>query len=243
MTQTIKQYDFTLEEVQKLFQMQDTLNSYIHPEWKTQGFDWHTAIIDECQEIKEHLGWKWWKKGYQVGLTKENLGQIQLEVIDILHFVVSIWDERDLQRYFLENINYRYKAIFGVLADVTDMRRHAANELHDYYMEDWACLAHSVGLTKSQILETYTQKYVLNKFRQDHGYKDGSYQKEWKLKQDASWRSPEESKQWGITLVNGEDNYWLEQVVTNLRNGGHDTTDENMLYSELSQLYNRRINQ
>lgn len=87
------QIHFTVEQVEKLLAMQDQLNSYIHPEWKKQNFDWNFAIIDECREIKEHLGWKWWKEGYQQGLTEQNRKQVQLEVIDILHFVLSIAEE------------------------------------------------------------------------------------------------------------------------------------------------------
>src|SRR5690606_33861732 len=85
--------NFTLEEVQTLLAMQDELNTYVHPEWKKQNFDWSFAIIDEVREIREHLGWKWWKEGYQVGLTEANRKQVQLEVIDILHFVLSLAGE------------------------------------------------------------------------------------------------------------------------------------------------------
>lgn len=228
MSQLIQQYDFTLEEVQKLFQMQDTLNTYIHPEWKTQGFNWGLAIVDECMEIHGHLGWKWWKKGYQVGLTEENRKQIQLEVIDILHFVVSQWEVLDYKYYFQENSNYTYRGIPAISVCVEDMKRHVCNDKPDYLMEDWTILAHSVGLTKQQILETYTQKYVLNKFRQDHGYRDGTYVKEWNLP--------------GV-YPNQEDNQALELVVNTLRQGNHSTTDENLLYSELKALYNSRLNQ
>ena len=99
-------------------------------------------------------------------------------------------------------------------------------------LERWIGLAHSVGLTKQQILETYTQKYVLNKFRQDHGYKDGSYQKEW-----TCWSTAWQAE------VSLEDNGWLEHLVNVRQINGQDVTDEDALYKELEALYTSRLNQ
>jgi dimeric dUTPase (all-alpha-NTP-PPase superfamily) len=226
-TNKIKQYDFTEAEVSKLFAMQDTLNSYIHSEWKTQGFNWGLAIVDECMEIHGHLGWKWWKQGYQQGLTPANIKQVQLEVIDILHFAVSQVVDRGFlptaARYDLNTVSH---GIGGLEYCVNFILREATEGKSD--LHHWAYLAHSVDLTKQQILETYTQKYVLNKFRQDHGYKTGEYCKEWTLNIMS-----------GDTI---EDNEVLEFMVYKLKKGGHDTTDEKLLYSELATLYNSRLN-
>lgn len=231
----VKQYDFTETEVSKLFQMQDTLNSYIHPEWKTQGFNWDLAIVDECMEIHGHLGWKWWRPGYQQGLTPANIKQVQLEVIDILHFAISGELEVDSTpdfHYWVTNFNYPVRMGETLQTWLKYCKVQAADENFD--MADWVDLAHLVELTKSQILETYTQKYVLNKFRQDNGYKTGEYKKNWVLCTDIG--------PCGDVHTGGEDNYWLEQVVTKLRQGGHDTTDEILLYNELALLYNSRLN-
>ena len=225
------QFEFTLAEVEKLMQMQDQLNTYIHPEWKTQGFDWSLAIVDECMEIHGHLGWKWWKPDYNVGVTETNLKQVQLEVIDILHFALS---QGLVEGFNVLAVSKAFNTPVYSLADlgysVSTMAKVALSERLSTRMF-WAILAHTVGLTKQQILETYVQKFVLNKFRQDHGYKTGEYQKIWKV-----W-----SKIWE-TEVSGEDNYWLEQVVNDLRLTCQDTTDENALYMRLEQLYNSRLN-
>lgn len=231
MRQEMKQYNFTEAEVSKLFTMQDQLNTYIHPEWKNQGFNWSLAIIDECMEIHGHLGWKWWKKDYQVGLTDANLKQVQLEVIDILHFVIGGWTVADWEKYFLENVNSEVK-VYTVESNVATLMEECARGYRDKLASEWAELAHSVELTKQQILETYTQKFVLNKFRQDHGYKTGRYCKEWDL---------EDKEEPGLyqTL---EDNEVLEHVVSQLKQANHSTTDEILLYSELERLYNSRLN-
>lgn len=240
MTQTqVKQYDFTLEEVQKLFQMQDELNTYIHPEWKKQGFNWGLAIVDECMEIHGHLGWKWWKKGYQAGLTEENRKQIQLEVIDILHFVVSRWVEVDdpcgAQKFadVVNGIELEYGDLSKQVSQL--MRLTITGTGHPILL--WTLLAQNVGLTKSQILETYTQKYVLNKFRQDHGYKDGSYAKIWHFDPDH-----EMFKGMPIVTYIAEDNFWLEDVVYWARQAGQDVTNQDKLYKDLEVMYYRRTN-
>lgn len=226
----IKQYNFTVAQIQKLMDMQDTLNTYIHPEWKTQGFNWNLAIIDECMEIHGHLGWKWWKKDYNVGLTEANKKQVQLEVIDILHFIFSL----DVQAavgasYIAGKINSvsdrtRYKDVEWI----TSRMLHKATE-DDVSISDWAYLAHATDLTEQQILETYTQKYVLNKFRQDHGYKDGSYVKEWLLP--------------GAEIsVKLEDNEVLALLVKEAADSNFDTTNETALYNALELSYNDRLN-
>lgn len=233
---SVKQYDFTGAEVAKLFAMQDLLNSYIHPEWQTQKFNWGLAILDECMEIHGHLGWKWWKQGYQAGLTEENRKQIQLEVIDILHFVVSDWTVRDWAKYGLENLN-DLACGYGLSYCVEHMIKEVTNGRTDVIFNIWINMAHSVGLTKKQILETYTQKYVLNKFRQDNGYKTGEYAKIWHF-------DPESVMFAGQSVVTyiAEDNYWLEDVVHHLKSINADTTDEILLYNELQLLYNSRLN-
>lgn len=227
-----KQYNFTEAEVSKLFTMQDQINTYIHPEWKNQGFDWGQAIVDECMEIHGHLGWKWWKKDYQVGLHEGNRKQVQLEVIDILHFIVSDWYVKGWEQHAKENLNDTCQ-VDPIDYCLRRMQRDIGNEVTSTAFNIWTNLAHGTGLTKQQILETYTQKFVLNKFRQDHGYKTGEYCKEWQMQRPGLYDDHP---------TRGEDNYWLEQIVNRLKQANHSTTDEILLYSELERLYNSRLN-
>lgn len=229
------QIHFTVEQVEKLLAMQDQLNSYIHPEWKKQNFDWDFAIIDECREIKEHLGWKWWKENYQCGLTEQNRKQVQLEVIDILHFVLSRviadeWFEKDILRWFNEGAPWAESTTMNEM--VYCMLNEAVNHGVDI-CECWTALAILSGLTTEQVIETYIQKFVLNKFRQDHGYKDGSYCKEWKFEQYMGDV---------VLLYFQEDNEVLADIVGMMQQEGQDTCDEQALYKRLEELYNSRLN-
>ena len=229
------QIRFTVGQVEKLLAMQDQLNSYIHPEWKKQNFDWNFAIIDECREIKEHLGWKWWKENYQCGLTEQNRKQVQLEVIDILHFVLSIAcrdkvDPATLTKWINNSNNWDSN---GWNEDINWMMQNAITESPDIF-EAWHILAVSSGLTTEQVIETYTQKFVLNKFRQDHGYKDGSYCKEWEVGFMPGLNTSRFCK--------NEDNEVLAFIVSQMKAKGQDTCDEQALYNELELLYNHRLN-
>lgn len=226
----IKQYNFTQEQISKLFQMQDQLNTYVHPQWRDQDFDWYEAIVDECCELKGHLGWKWWKQNYKCGLTEANKKQVQLEVIDLLHFLISgLLDGKLETAGSVTGIFNGSQLPSGItLENAVDKMRFYACDGY-YGAVQWTWIALLTGLTEQEILETYTQKYVLNKFRQDHGYKDGSYCKEWELNV-----SPGEFL---------EDNEVLSFVVFKLKNTGQDTTDETELYNRLEAMYTSRLNQ
>lgn len=225
--------NFTLEEIQTLLAMQDELNTYIHPEWKKQNFDWNFAIIDEVREIREHLGWKWWKEGYKCGLTEANRKQVQLEVIDILHFVLSMACESHINPDKLrEWMSYSYSSIDDLVGKCNNLLVTVVNETADY-PEAWNDLAVATGLTKEEVLETYLQKYVLNKFRQDHGYKDGSYCKTWKFEFTVDAM---------VVPVYLEDNEVLAKEVEHLTMEGQEVSNQGILYSRLEERYNSRLN-
>lgn len=225
------QIHFSIEQVTKLLAMQDQLNTYIHPEWKSQNFDWNFAIIDECREIKEHLGWKWWKENYQCGLHEGNRKQVQLEVIDILHFVLSEFAGEH------EGV----KVVTRWFNQGNELTPSNWNEVVHWMMEEcvtdgvdkaevWSAMAILSGLTTEQVIETYTQKFVLNKFRQDHGYKDGSYVKEWK-----GWYFYNHCE----SLQTLEDNEVLEYIVRRL--DPDKRSDEDVLYKQLKMYYINRL--
>lgn len=237
MTSAIKQFPFTEAQVSKLMAMQDELNTYIHPEWKTQGFDWDLAANDEYQEILSHLGWKWWKKDYKIGITDGNKAQIKLELIDNLHFIISSMIEYNYSADVIaEYFNTGFMQLDSHTLDFEHLIKSAqADVLYHCIggksLVDLAKAMHVLDMTEVEILETYTQKYVLNKFRQDHGYKDGSYVKVWQIDHNTK----------GLQTL--EDNEVLANIVEWLKDHNEDTTDETALYNQLRTAYNSRLNQ
>ena len=70
--------------------MQNELNIYLNPKWKTANYDFRLAASQELSELIDHLPWKWWKAAKEV-----DMAQAKLEVVDITHFIIA-----DLLKYF-----------------------------------------------------------------------------------------------------------------------------------------------
>ena len=72
------------EKIKEMLDLQNKINEKVHPHWREQNFEWYRAIWVECAELLDHYGWKWWKK------QSPNQAQIELELVDIWHFGLSI---------------------------------------------------------------------------------------------------------------------------------------------------------
>ena len=71
-------------QIKLMLQMQDEMNRKVTEDWLTRGFEWYRAIWIECGELMDHHGWKWWKK------QDPDIEQVELEIIDIWHFGLSM---------------------------------------------------------------------------------------------------------------------------------------------------------
>ena len=49
-----------LNKLVVMLEMQNAMNTKVHEQWFTQGFEWYRAIWVECAEMLDHHGWKWW---------------------------------------------------------------------------------------------------------------------------------------------------------------------------------------
>lgn len=200
------------KQISQLSKMQDHLNqlacmvNFGHTDWRSMNFDWGLAIVDEVMEIHGHLGWKWWKgsQKYNVGLTLENKKQVQLEVIDILHFGLSKWMQFGKSSATMgENLGYDLDGCLTFLI--------ASNSKSNYFF--WPVLfriCELVDLDASEIMDIYTGKYALNIFRQEHGYGEGTYQKQWLI--------PE------VSIKYEEDNWYLEKIIETLDQEGQEVS-------------------
>jgi hypothetical protein len=88
-----------------------------------------------------------------------------------------------------------------------------------FSVRGFASLMQCIGLSFEQLYSGYVGKNVLNFFRQDNGYKTGSYQKLWRGR---------------------EDNEHLVELATSLDNTAADYKDQ--LYSALQQRYRESQN-
>lgn len=187
-----------VEQLITMLQLQDRLNSRVNPDWRNAGNDWSLAIMLECGELIDHVGWKWWKK------QDMNLPQAQIELVDIWHFFLSReiehaddvgMDFDELAEVIIDEM--QEKATSGaaastfIIESARSLAKHAAagNEIPLWTI---STLCRRLGLSYDDLFRMYVGKAALNLFRYENGYQDGSYIKTW---------------------MGREDNVWLEEIL------------------------------
>jgi dimeric dUTPase (all-alpha-NTP-PPase superfamily) len=164
------------QQIKTMLDLQDAMNTKVNANWKSQGYEWYRAIWVECAELLDHYGWKWWKK------QSPDTEQVALELIDIWHFGLSILLQSGLS---LEQATAKIQNELKITTDEKDFRldleKFASATLLDkqFHLDLFGHLMAGVNMSFDQLYRGYVGKNVLNFFRQDHGYKDGTYKKHW----------------------------------------------------------------
>ncbi len=164
-----------------MLEMQDAMNSRVNPDWRKADNAWYRAIWTECAEMLDHYGWKWWK--HQV----PELDQVRLELIDIFHFAMSdyLLAESDnslvAHRIINELADTRSETDIRVAIETMAQTTIANRSMH---FSNFANIMNLIDMDFDHLYRMYVGKNVLNFFRQDHGYKDGSYIKVWQGRED-----------------------------------------------------------
>jgi len=162
--------------------------------------DWKRCTYLECAELIESYPWKHWKNID----ARPDYANIKIEAVDIWHFIMSQGLE-DYKRGNLGSIETLANNI-NSLANFSTFSAEIKEHFKDYYeqiavvevlmktlfcggsteklMEAFIDVAVQSGLNLDTLYELYVGKNILNKFRQDHGYKDGSYIKIWNGEED-----------------------------------------------------------
>lgn len=162
--------------------LQDRMNTKVHPDWQSQGFAWYRAAWIECAELMDHYGYKWWKK------QQADIEQVQLEIVDIWHFGLSAMfkpnsDISALADDIVAELSSFQASGKSVLTATESLAGYCLNEKSFSVSLFWDLMA-AAELSFDQLYKQYVGKNVLNFFRQDHGYKDGSYIKMWQGQED-----------------------------------------------------------
>jgi len=170
------------QALRTMLSMQDRMNTRVHPDWISQEFAWYRALWIECAELIEHYGYKWWKK------QSPDLEQVQLEVIDIWHFGLSALfasgDSIDaMAAHIAAEVGDFQAEGLGVREATEALALHALQSKGFSPARFWELMLAS-GLDFERLYSAYVGKNVLNFFRQDHGYQDGSYHKQWQGRED-----------------------------------------------------------
>ena len=164
------------QQIMTMLDLQNDMNTKVHADWRAQNFEWYRAIWIECAELLDHYGWKWWKK------QTPDVDQIALELVDIWHFGLSLMllsnDSKDVLVDQVEQI-----FMTPVMSDdfAIDLESFTEKTLitKDFDLQGFARLMAGINMDFETLYVGYVGKNVLNFFRQDYGYKDGSYVKQW----------------------------------------------------------------
>jgi dimeric dUTPase (all-alpha-NTP-PPase superfamily) len=175
-----------------MLELQDSMNRKIDGDWLARRHAYLRAVLVEATEALEHYGWKWWKK------QTPDMAQLRLEMIDIWHFVLS--------EYLLRANGDRHAAASTMLddwraqaalhfdgahydPDALDLRKQlellaALAAVRRLHLPLVARLFAACELDSQRLFREYVSKNVLNHFRQDRGYKTGTYKKTWDGEED-----------------------------------------------------------
>ncbi len=188
-----------MSKITSMLQLQQQLNDATNgKEWEegvtAQGkiINWKRCIYLECAELVESYPWKHWKN-ISAPADTEN---IKIEVVDIWHFVMSEVLRLNRGRD-IEEIAKEIKSLqnFCIIQDeakeIDDNHLDQIANIEDFIktifmeaswqdiLEKYLTILAQSGLNVDSLYSLYIGKNILNQFRQDHGYKDGTYKKLW----------------------------------------------------------------
>jgi dimeric dUTPase (all-alpha-NTP-PPase superfamily) len=196
-----------MDKILQMLQLQQQLNDATNGEGWEKGvtkngkiIDWKRCTYLECAELIESYPWKHWKNID----AQPDYDNIKIEAVDTWHFIMS----QALEDYKMKNLgsikdlakNINALSNFSnFTADITPttknyyeqievveilMKTLFCDEPTERLMETFIDVAVVSGLNLDTLYKLYVGKNILNKFRQDHGYKDGSYIKIWNAEED-----------------------------------------------------------
>ena len=213
------------EQASTMLSLQTSMNIKVDPNWVEARYPYLRAVVIEAAEAIEHHGWKWWKK------QEKDLPQLQMELIDIWHFILS--------EILLRNQADQDKSLTALTDSLRDSSTQNVINFDDQHilineldliakfellialsvsrrieLALFASIMTDCEISWTELYCQYVGKNVLNMFRQDKGYKEGTYQKTW----------------------NGrEDNEYLVEIIGSLDSSRSEFKDE--VYAALESAY------
>ncbi len=197
-----------IELIKEMLLMQQKLNDDTNSKGWEEGYNslgklinWKRCIYMECAELIDNFAWKHWKD-VKKPTDYEN---VRIELVDIWHFILSYALEQayskdiDIEtlskeiacshgfvKFCNEPFSPKEHSMYEVINDIEVIIHGCSGskfELNDlltaFFRVAWKC-----GMSFDNLYKIYIGKNILNKFRQDHGYKEGSYKKMWNGKED-----------------------------------------------------------
>jgi dimeric dUTPase (all-alpha-NTP-PPase superfamily) len=174
----------TLEQLREMMELQEQLEIRIGgSDWRNAGHDYALCVHMECAELIEAYGWKHWKH------HEPDYDKMAMEVIDIWHFVMAFLLEHNGDEHLDEFLHMILTAADQYDPD-TDLVTAAVGMSFLMFTAkqvpfgNFITLMAKCNMNFDQLYKLYISKNVLNWFRQEHGYKEGTYIKVWAGRED-----------------------------------------------------------
>ncbi|MEA3513403.1 MAG: dUTP diphosphatase [Campylobacterota bacterium] len=160
--------------------------------------NWLRCIHMEVSELIDSTPWKHWKNISE----KPDLNNLHIELVDVWHFLMSyILQETNIPKAVsLVNTHCIYEAIDVDDIDVKLIVKEAEKLSYiafaietgnmpafsgvERFIDQFFRCCKLSGLSFTWLQKFYIGKNTLNKFRQDNGYKEGTYIKVWNGSED-----------------------------------------------------------
>jgi len=183
--------------IEQMFDLQRQLNDHTNGVMWVDGItkenrkiSWYRCIYMEAAEAIDSFNWKHWKSIN----TDPDWANIKVELVDIWHFIMSelirLKDENYANKYLkLKSqgdfnsevlINTLEKMLNLSVASNIDSKINNIRDITDLFFTTTS----QVDMGIEELYKRYVVKNQLNTFRQQHGYKDGSYIKLWNAVED-----------------------------------------------------------
>lgn len=210
-------------QAETMLTLQAQMNAKVNPDWINAAYPYLRAVVVEGAEAMEHHGWKWWKK------QDCDLAQLQMELVDIWHFTLSHillqnrGDQVESREELLGFGAASHIEFDGMRYEIDGLDLIGKMELNiglaaarRISIPLFAALLKDCGMEWKDLYCQYVGKNVLNFFRQDKGYKLGTYRKLWGGR---------------------EDNEHLVEIMATLNS--EDADFQHQLYASLNDRYGR----
>ncbi|MDF1875577.1 dUTP diphosphatase [Sulfurimonas sp. SAG-AH-194-I05] len=197
-----------MDKILLMLQLQAQLNDATNGDKWTEGvtkngktINWRRCIYMECAEMVDSFSWKHWKSIHK----EPDWDNHQIEVVDVWHFIISLCIENYAKTFKggIEDLAINISALQSfstidvssntfatqenVIAKVENLIRLAVSTDTldvEVLISEFFDLVIMSGLDLETLYRLYVGKNILNQFRQDNGYKDGTYIKVWNGEED-----------------------------------------------------------
>jgi hypothetical protein len=192
-----------MDKILQMLQLQASLNDATNGEEWVRGttkngktINWKRCIYMEAAEMIDSFSWKHWKNIDQ----EPDWDNLQIEVVDVWHFIMSLAIENYSQNMRgqvdnlaidiseLENLDILNEKnclfasqdeIMSKVENIMFLSLTKENFTIEKLLKEFFDLVTMSGLDLKTLYRLYVGKNILNQFRQDNGYKEGTYIKVW----------------------------------------------------------------